>query len=221
MKYDRFSSLIREKYEPEFHLGNLGDACAETCRAKILGSRDGSWAPFILPNSDGYLRHPLLATEGKGWDERDFSNDQFITLAMAMKLENSPWFSQLREDNRVFIRGTWTLLSIGSWCILRGQWALLEKANQLQGWLLTKKYRWSDEKKWFDKVEGKVQDYLNMIIIHVFLLKMGKPSVLPRPVEECMNAIRAYYLDGEDFEPNSAWIVDLYSRQISTASPTH
>jgi len=214
MKHDRFGCLIREKYDPEFHLGNLGDSLAETCRAQILGDPRGRLSAFVLPGSRGYLRHPLLANEGKKWDRRDTSNDQVIALFMLWKLNDSPWFLQAKKDNTVFIRGTWTLLAIGTWLVLREHWGLLEKANQFQGWLLTKKYRWSDGKQWVEKTEGQVQDYLNLICIHLFLKQIGQPTKLPRPVDECMTAVQKYYLGGKDVEPNSEWIVEKYAEHL-------
>ena len=215
MKYDVFGCLIREKYEPEFHKGNLGDSLAETCRIQILGDPYGRLAPFILPDSRGYLRHPMLVNEGKKWNQRDTSNDQVIALFMLWKLEGSPFFIQAKKDNKVFIKGSWIVLAIGTWLVLREHWGLLERANQFQGWLLTKKYRWSDGKRWFEKTEGQVQDYLNLICIHLFLKKIGQPTKLPRPADECFTAVRKYYLVGPDVEPNSDWIVELYRNRLA------
>lgn len=213
MKYDKFGCVIREKYEPEFHLANLGDSCAETCRDGILGGVQGHWGPFILANGAGYVRHPLLEHVPK-WDAKEFSVDQALALFMFVRLKDPELFHQFQRDNTFFIRGTWTILSVGAWAVLREQWGLLERANQVQGWLLTKKYRWSDGKKWFEKTEGQVQDYLNMICIHLFLKAIGEPTTLPRPVEECMAAVRKYYLFGEDAEPNSEWIVEMYRQKL-------
>lgn len=213
MKFDKFNCVIREKYEPEFDHGNLGDSCAETCRAAILGDARGDWAKFILPQWKGYVRHPLLE-HVKGWDAKDFSVDQAMALFMWVYLNTPDIFHEFQKANRFFICGTRTLLSVGNWAALRKQWWLLERANQVQGWLLTKTYRWSDDKHWFEKVDGKVQDFLNMICIHIFLKRIGRPTKLPRPVEECMSAVRKYYLEGDDAEPNSEWIVKLYQECI-------
>ena len=53
-----------------------------------------------------------------------------------------------------------------------------------------------------------------MICIHVFLDRIGEPTKLPRPVEECMLAVQKYYLEGDDAEPNSKWLTDLYDNKL-------
>lgn len=214
MRFDQFRTLIREKYQPEFELGNLGDSCAETCRIAILGDERGDWVQFVLPDDKGYLRHPLVRLVD-GWDHRDFSNDQALPLFMRMYSAEKTMLPHLKRANRFFLAGTWTLVSPGVWFMLREHWSLLDLANRVQGWLLTKKYRWSDGKMWFEKTEGQVQDYLNMVIIFLFLRKLGRKATLPRPYDECMAAIRKYYLEGEGFEPNSQWIVDRYEVSLS------
>lgn len=207
MKYDSTDSLIREKYPPG-HIANLGDACAETARAKILGERRGSISQFVTET--GFLRHPKLAGVA-GWDVKDFSNDQLLALLMATRLNSGvEW---VYADGPC-IRGTKTKLSIGSWAAVNKHYRLLNLANIVQGWIFKFPYRFGDDGK-LEKSEGKVQDYLNAICIYVYLRKLGKWATLPAPREKCLAAVRKYYLEGKDFEPNSAWLVELYERALA------
>lgn len=222
MKYDRFTALVREKdLPPEHQKANLGDSCAETCRAIVLGADKGGWGNFIT--SKGYIRHPDLANEGPAWDERDFSNDQFLPLLMVMLMDKfySQVFDITQNKNKTKIYGTNTILSAGCWALLRKQFWLLNLVNIVQGWIFSIPYRWSDSeeaKKKFWRVErseGESADYLNYIVTYVFLKKMGKWATLNRPKEECLQKVKAYYLLGHDFEPNSEWIVDLYEKALN------
>lgn len=218
MKRDRFSTLIREKHQPPDHIANRGDSCADTCRAIVLGEPDLSWGWFVV--EQGYLRHPEL--QGiVSWNEADFSNDQFLPLLMVLLLNDPTMFSIVQSENKTKIRGTNTILSAGCWALLRKQFWLLNLINIVQGWILKLPYRWSDNEQMkgkffkFEKTHGESADYLNYIVIYVFLKRMKKWATLNRPVDECLSKVEDYCLNGNDFEPNSQWIVDLYRKALS------
>lgn len=203
MKYDRYRCLVREKY-PEGHIANLGDSCAETSRAEILG--DNRADTFWCITSNGWLRHPSLANID-GWNQADFSNDQFLPFIMAWQLRG------VSPDPSLRILGTKTFVSIGVLALMLKQYWLLNLVNIIQGWLFNLKWRIGDNFK-IERSEGQVQDWLNYAITYIFLKKIGKKATLNQPVEKVMAAIRKYYLEGPDAEPNSQWIVNLYEKNF-------
>lgn len=219
MKFDSYGILVREKpREPRHEIANLGDACADTCRAYILGARPNNLYPVIRFTDEwqGFLRHPSLRNT-KDWDAKSFTNDQLVPLIMAQYLQDPAW---VRPDLFVscgFIRGTWKLAQPMVYALLYKQWWLVDKLNQLQGWLLTRSFRWSDDAHegiGFKSSSGKVQDYPTMICTTVFLNEMGYKAVLPRPQDECLAAILKYRHDPADFEPNAEWEIDLYKKAL-------
>jgi len=218
MKFDDLGVLVREALRPEGDWwSNLGDACADTCRALILGKRATSVEPVIRFTDDwkGFLRHPRLKAK-KGWDRKSFTNDQLVPLIMAQYIDHPIW---VRPDLFVscgFIRGTWKLAQPMVYALLFKQWWLVDKLNHLQGWLLTMPFRWSDRPQdfGFESIQGQVQDYPTMICTTVFLNRMGYKAVIPRPHGECLTAILKYRQDPADFEPNSEWEIDLYREAL-------
>ena len=208
MKFDELGCLIRQKY-PDGHIANLGDSCAETARASILGDlRAHSLWRFRV--WIGYVRHPSLANVS-GWDHTDFSNDQFLPLIMAKAA-----FGYTQSPS-VLIPGTNTIVSAGVLCIMLRQYWLLNVVNIIQGWLFNLKWRVADDGN-LERQDGQVQDWLNYLCTYVFLRRIGKWATLNQPKERCMKAVRKYYLEGDDFEPNSQWIVDLYSKALASDS---
>ena len=205
MRYDQLGCLVREKY-PEGHIANLGDSCAESARAVILG--DSRPNTLCFADDIGYLRHPSLATVD-GWNHADFSNDQFLPLIMAWILRGG---SAPRPTFR--IKGTKTIVAIGVFALMTRQYWLLNEANAIQGSLLSLKWRVGDGFK-IERSEGQVQDWLNYVCTYLFLRRIGKRATLEQPKERCMAAIRKYYLEGADAEPNAQWLVALYDREIS------
>jgi len=216
MKYDDYGCLIREKYSDSdgvrFYVGNRGDSCAESSRAVILG--DDRPNTLCFADNIGYLRHPILR-DVDGWNHADFSNDQFLPLIMAFILRNGE-----APRPSLFIRGTKTVVSIGVMALMLKQYWLLNIANIIQGWLFNLKWRWFDSdalkgKLWkFERSDGQVQDWLNYICTYVLLKRLGKWATLNQPKERCMAAVRKYYLEGPDAEPNAEWIVDLYEKNL-------
>lgn len=229
MRLDHYGLLVREKVrEPEHEKANLGDSAADTCRAYVLGLRkkDGQeiangsnpYIPFLTEK--GMLRHPDLYGV-KDWDEKDFTNDQLVPLLLAAYLSSSEYlkfkrFRILAVDWCIFIRGTWKLLQPAVYAILYEQWWLLKLFNDFQGFLLSLPFRWSDDERnrGLSSSEGKVQDYLNMIVISYFLYEIGHSVSLPRPAEECAKAVDLYRHGVEDFEPNAEWEVALYWKAL-------
>lgn len=219
MKFDDCGVLIREKQrDPGHEIANLGDACADTCRAYIMGCPISYTLvlKFSAKSWFGFLRHPDL--EGiKGWDHRDFTNDQLVPLMLAQLLQDPTWARNDLFAHFGFIKGTWKLLQPASYAILWRKWWLLDLINRVQGFLLGLPFRWSDDESegaGFKSSKGKVQDYLNMIAIYVFLKRIGYPAKLPRPVDECVDAVTKYRQGPKDFEPNADWEIELYSKNL-------
>lgn len=209
MKYDSLGCIVREKY-PEGHIANLADSCAETSRAVILGDPYCHGDTLRFVDNIGYLRHPALANV-EGWNHADFSNDQFLPLIMAWILQND---EAPRPSLR--IRGTKTIVSVGVFALMTKQYWLLNVANIVQGWLFNLKWRIGDGFK-IERSEGQVQDWPNYLCTIVFLRLTGRWATLNQPKERCLAAIRKYYLEGDDAEPNAEWIVELYEKSFKPA----
>lgn len=204
MKLDTLGCVVRERY-PEGHIANLGDSCAESARAVILG--DTRPSTFCFQFSLGYLRHPnLIGVEG--WGHEDFSNDQFLPLIMAYIIRNGE-----APKPSLFIKGTRTLVSVGVLALMLRQYWLLNAANVMQGGLLSLKWRIADGGS-LERSEGQVQDWLNYICTYIFLKRISRWATLNQSVDKCMKAVRKYYLEGEDAEPNAEWIVELYEEAL-------
>lgn len=163
--------------------GSIGDSCAETSRAIVLDKDGLSTAAFSTEK--GYLRHPSAP---EGWRESDMSNDQLLPLMLVDASVKPGW---------PFIKGTRTLLSLGSMLIQWQQWKLLNLINIVQGWLLPGS----------DKDESA--DYLNYVIIYIWLRDNGHWATLNIPVDTVLKKVEDYYRP----EPN-AWVVDLYKQKL-------
>lgn len=234
MKFDDQNYLVREAPRPVGHeIANLGDALADTCRFMLLDSPWGfsgamiyfkqnggvNWPPRMSGSisGTGYLRHPSLHGV-KGWDQKDMTNDQLVPFMLYLWIYNHTSFYLLAKENRFFIKGTKKLCQPAVWAIRHQNWWLLNKLNLFQGWLLGLPFRWSDDEtegSGFRSSSGKVQDYLNMIAITFFLFRIGEPTRLPRPVQECIAAVTKYRHDPKDFEPNAEWEIQLYTDAIN------
>lgn len=213
-KYDTEGCLIREKYLPEDAWGNLGDSCAETARAYVLGHREPSvnFMRFKGPTT-GFVRHPKLS-EVHGWDEQDFTGDQFVALWLAFYLEHGAPPPYPIVDVRLWkVPATDKWLTPAAWALVRGHYRLLNLCNIVQGWLFNFSHRWNDEGH-LEPSAGKVQDWLNYICIYVLLRNSSKWATLNQDVIRCIDAVETYYLRGDDKEPNSQWIVDLYKKAL-------
>lgn len=167
--------------------GSVGDSVHETARAAILL---GHTCPTVFTTSNGFLRHPTLVDK-PGWDAADFSNDGLLPYMLA-RPEIYP--------GMVYIRGTKTLLSLGCQLIKWRAWRLLNLINIVQGWLLPGPNKYESA------------DYLNYLVIYVFLKRNGKWATLNIPKAECINKVRSYYKP----EPNSTWIIDAYERALNS-----
>lgn len=219
MRFDSFGCLVREKpREPGHEIANLGDSCADTCRAYIMGYPINY--NMVLKFADwhwrGFLRHPNLK-DINGWDHRDFTVDQLIPLMMAQILQDPTWARNDLFAHFGFVKGTWKPLQPAVYAILWRKWWLLDLINRAQGFLLGLPFRWSDDESegaGFKSSTGKVQDYLNMIAIYIFLRRIGYKATLPRPVEECIKAVRLYRQGPKDYEPNADWEIELYESAL-------
>lgn len=202
MKFDELGCLIREKYEAG-HPANLGDSCAETARHVILSGEPRPLSQFVT--SAGFLRHPNSI-----WREDDTSADQVLPLILCR-----PWYA---KGFRILIPGTMTIMSAGLWAAWHKHYRLLNVVNIVQGWLFTIEWRVADGGK-VEPIEGQVQDWLNYLFVYFWLRDNGHWATLNQSKERCMKAIRKYYLEGPDAEPNGAWIVDLYERAFKSGTP--
>ena len=153
-----------EQNEPG-SLAAVGDSCAETGRAAVLGLP----GPFKFSNfktAKGFLRHPRCAGV-QYWDEADFSNDQLLPLMMATGCKDVGLFR---------IKGTQTLLSLGAQLIKFGMLKTLARVNAVQSLL-----------------NPSPADCLNMAVIAVWLRKQGVSAPLYISNAELMRRIEAYY----------------------------
>lgn len=199
MKVDKTGSIVRDN-------GDTGDSMAETSRAVVFRP----WRLDLLlgqfRTEKGFKRHPMSK-----WPEADMSNDQLVPWLMATMTFS--WWGTLPKFG-LYIPGTKTLLQPAAIAIVWKQWWLLDLLNRAQGLLLALPWRWSDddhEGRGIRSSSGKVQDYLNMIVIWHFLQRRGYHfAKLPRPPRECYWAVWRYYARGGDPEPNSKWIREMY-----------
>lgn len=202
MKFDDMRCLIREKYldgEP----GNFGDSLAETARHSILTGQPMPTEAFVT--STGFLRHRLSP-----WREDDTSADQVLPAILAFKLQGIN-FGPMAWP---IIKGTRTISPPGLWFAALEWWSSLNAVNIAQGWILQSPIHIGDDFSRIESKEEQAKAYLNMICIWVFLKRIGKWSTLPRPKDECIEAVIQYYQKGHDAEPNSQWIVDLYEKAL-------
>lgn len=209
MKVDSFSVLVRDRQALP---AGGGDSCAETCRAFILGRTDLSVDFF---NPDGvFVRHPTHYSDPV-FGPHSFTNDQLLPLMMANLIKG-----KMLDIGFPKIKGTDILLAPLVVALKFRLYWLVNILNVIQGLIFKFPYRWSDDGRLKDRLfpieksEGKVQDYLNYIITYMFLLKMGKKATMITDKETLTNAVRKYYLEGPDPEPNSQWIVDLYETAL-------
>lgn len=182
--------------------GNIGDSAAETGRAAVLGVRGLNLAQFRT--DAGYVRHP---TAPEGWRESDFSNDQALPLYLGF--HGAPFLDlHLRSEMRDRYKGK--LVPPGFRFSLDGKLWAAAWAVRVQGWLFALPYRWSDSKRWFERMDSSSADFLNYFVTIVWLHRRGY-RVKPRP--ETMDKIRSYYL----VEPN-AFIVEYYEKAMQEVS---
>lgn len=208
MKPDQLGALVRERY-PLGHPGNYGDSMAETARYALLtGAQAQIDALNIFETELGYLRHPDV---GGLWPESDTSNDQFVPWLMALEVHMPMFAERVRKENkgRLRLKGSNAYLQLGSLALIYKSDLLLLLVNLLQGLLLLLPWRIKDDGG-IERHEGQVQDYLNLVCIHVYLRKRGKYSYLPCKKAVALAAIKKYYLEGPDAETYSEFIVQAY-----------
>lgn len=215
MKIDKYGCVIREKYEPEFHPGNIGDSCFYTGHYAVLSGDDVSFLPFQA-KVRGYYRHPELPLQTDvSWGGADkFSGDQFVPMVLATLVQNRPLSNLRLQGNEWQIPGTVTFLTPAAWCLIRGHYRLLNILNWIQGLILKFPYRYNDQKKWFERTQDSSVDYLNMILIWVFLKRMNRWATLGATKEKCLEMVNVYYKTGSDPEPNVDWFVAHYEKWL-------
>lgn len=191
---------------------SVGDSCAETARAFVLGesrlAREDLVA-FIGPHG-GYVRHPSLAAL-PGWDAADFSSDQALPLILGFDHKMPALYWRTAPGK---------LVSPGVWAAARNLWLLLAFVTFLQALLFKVPWRYSDDErlKWYQRIirtEGQFADYLNFLVTLKFLRDKGykrsvKAILALVDLDVALNAVKGYYKP----EPNSEWIVELYLRSF-------
>lgn len=211
-KADQYGAIIRERYELG-HPGNYGDSQAETARYALLtGNQSQIDALNIFETEVGYLRHPEVAGL---WPESDTSNDQFVPWLMALELFMPMFAERVRKENKgsLKLKGSNAYLQLGSIALIYKSDLLLLLVNLLQGALLLLPWRIKDDGG-IERHAGQVQDYLNLVCIHVYLKTRGRLSVLPCKKAVALAAVKRYYLEGPDAEPYSEFIVRAYEEAL-------
>lgn len=204
MKIDELGCLVMEGSSPE---GNLGDSCAETARLFLLNKNN----PYFLDlqrfrTMKGYVRHPNAI-----WREDDFSSDQALPLFLAM----NPYLSHemfLRIVEAGYKTGNGTYVSPGFYALLKGNQWLINMTLWIQTLIFKFPWRWSDERKWFEKSEGSSGDYLNWIHASQYAFPWVRNLIKKETLKQ---KVRDYYKP----EPNSAWLINLYDEFINEHFP--
>lgn len=187
---------------------SVGDSCAETSRAFVLGSDKLDrldLVAFIAPKG-GYVRHPTLA-ELPGWDASDFTSDQALPLILgfdhpmpALKWRTAPS----------------KLSSPGVMAAARNWWVALAIINLLQALIFQVPFRYSDDEQLSGlrrvvSTDDQYADYLNWFIVVYFLHKKGYTKLVRAQTQlvdrtDLLRRVKGYYAP----EPNSEWIYKLY-----------
>ena len=169
-------------------LAAVGDSIHETSRAYILGYKGPlNFAQF--KTDKGFVRHPRCIGV-PGWNEADMSNDGLLPYMLATGETDVGTF---------YIKGTKTLLSLGSQLVKLRLFRLLALANFVQSWIGT-----------------DPADTLNLAVITVYLRSKGYWA----PLTDSDATIMAMVVDYYDVEPNP-WIVPYYRSHFpgGTTSP--
>lgn len=189
---------------------SVGDSCAETARAFVLGDprieRD-DLVTFIGPHG-GYVRHPSLA-ELVGWDAADFTSDQALPLILGFDHKMPALYWRTAPSK---------LAAPGVMAAARNWWTLLGIINLIQAALFLIPYHYSDDERLsgFNRIvrtDDQYADYLNWFVVVYFLHKKGYTKLVRAMTQlvdrfELLRRVRGYYAP----EPNSEWIVALYER---------
>lgn len=210
MHFDVGGALLTDQAPP----GCYGDSMANTSRFVVLGlmceNHDPGWMYKInqFRRPDGYIRHPLSP-----WGTEDTSGDQKFPFMMAASLSSKIMFEESQERCRFANTGCFALSF--RWC---GNRFLLGLILVAQALLFKIPIRWSDDNRhkrfvWIENSDSG--DYLNYItaLCYLWLHSYSWPIKVCgwlTPPEKIFSKIVHYHLP----EPNSDWIVDLYSVAI-------
>jgi hypothetical protein len=188
---------------------SVGDSCAETARAYILGDerleRD-DLVSFI--DVCGYVRHPSLSKLA-GWDYKDFTSDQALPLILGFDHKMPALYWRTAPGK---------LASPGVMFAARNWWPALGIVNLFQGLLFRfLPYRYSDDErlKWYQRIirtDDQYADHLNWFVVVYFLHKKGYHKLVRANLAlvdrmDLLRRVSGYYAP----EPNSEWIRKLYA----------
>lgn len=187
---------------------SVGDSCAETSRAYILGDKRLEKLDLVNFIAEiGYVRHPSLA-KLDGWDYKDFTSDQALPLILgfdhpmpALKWKTAPS----------------KLASPGVMAAARNWWTALGVINLVQAALFKYvPYRYSDDERLSGlrrivSTDDQYADHLNWFVVVYFLHKKGYTRLVRAQTQlvdrmDLLRRVKGYYAP----EPNSEWIYKLY-----------
>lgn len=212
MRFDSLNCLIREKYDPEWHPGNIGDSCFLSGHYIVLSNDSTVPISQFKAKSGGFYRHPKLKMQVSWGLPSGFSGDQFVPLVMACKVLGLPLSVLGLTGQEWRIPATRAILTPAAWALIRGHYRLLNLCNIIQGLVLLFPWRYNDQKKTLERTSGSSVDYLTRVVIWHFLKSRGHWATLAASKETCCDKILTYYQTGSDPEPNSDWFVELYLR---------
>lgn len=189
---------------------SVGDSCAETSRAVVLGSDklDRLDLTAFISSHGGYVRHPSLENL-PGWDRFDTTSDQVLPLILGFDHKMPALYWRTAPSK---------LAAPGVMAAARNWWTLLGIINLIQAALFLIPYRYSDDERLsgFNRIvrtDDQYADYLNWFVVVYFLHKKGYTKLVRAMTQlvdrfDLLRRVRGYYAP----EPNSEWIVALYER---------
>jgi hypothetical protein len=208
VKIDEYGCLIMEHVDWP---GSIGDSAAESGRYEHLKMLLGDYVnicnleKFVTP--EGYVRHP---TAPDGWREGDFSTDQALGLYLAWR-RGANYTRTAQMERRIkrnwYRTGNNDIVSPGFFAELMDSQVLRTTFLLIQLLLFMLPYRWNDETKSLERMEGSSADYLNFIHCLAYAPKFIRKLVNK---ETLTQKVKHYYRN----EPN-AFVVDLYVKVIN------
>ncbi len=203
MKIDELGCLISENPNNDFD-GARGDSFAESGRLDHMNFRLGlptqcNMTAFRVP--EGWVRHPLCK-----WDYKDTSTDQYLPGFLAL----NPIYAEVMKSE---LKANWyrlpngQLINPGFYALLKGNQWLINQTLAAQAVIFKFPYRWSDEKRWFEKSANSSCDYLNWIHASLYAYPWVRNMI---PKDTLKQKVRDYY----NPEANSDWLIQIYDRFI-------
>jgi hypothetical protein len=185
--------------------GNIGDSCAETCRAihlKNLLNEETALTDEQFVTYTGVIRHPTAPID---WRETDATTDQVLPLYLTSGLNKEHIRSIIKLNN--WRTGNGDFVSPIFFCLLNNLYFLFNLCIIAQLLLFKLPWRWSDAYNKFEPMKDSSADYLNFIHCVVYASPLVKKFINKTVLKI---KIRDYYKK----EPNVYWLIELYDRVI-------